>query len=106
VSAHLTLLDSPAWTAGALCAQVDPELFFPERGVAPEQVRQALQVCAACEIRARCAEEALANHEPYGIWGGMTERTRRRKLREARQVPAAVVAADQTAAVVLGGEAA
>jgi WhiB family redox-sensing transcriptional regulator len=105
VSARLTSMDLPKWTVGALCAQVDPELFFPERGgTAPEIVRDALRVCAACEIRARCAEEALANHERFGVWGGMSERTRRRKLRET--AAASVVAAGPTAAVVLGGEAA
>jgi Transcription factor WhiB len=104
VSARLTSVDLPGWTAGALCAQVDPELFFPEKG---GSVKDALRVCARCEIRARCAAEALANAEHFGVWGGLTERKRRRKLRDARHVAAAsVVPADQTAPEVLGGEAA
>lgn len=64
-----------AWTKSALCAQVDPELFFPEKG---GSTREAIAVCASCPVQVECLDDALANNERYGIWGGVAERTRRR----------------------------
>jgi WhiB family redox-sensing transcriptional regulator len=79
------------WRGSALCAQTDPEIFFPEKG---ETATAALRVCAACEVRAECGAEALANGEAYGVWGGITERTRRRKLAAHRRAtPTGVPAA-------------
>lgn len=66
-----------AWQERALCAQTDPEAFFPEKG---GSTREAKNVCAACEVREQCLEYALANDERFGIWGGLSERERR-KLR-------------------------
>ena len=66
-----------AWQADALCAQVDPEAFFPEKG---GSTRDAKKICASCEVRAECLEWALENDERFGIWGGLSERERR-KLR-------------------------
>ena len=68
-----------AWQAEALCAQTDPEAFFPEKG---GSTREAKQVCQNCTVRAECLEYALANDERFGIWGGLSERERRR-LRHA-----------------------
>ncbi|WP_098959405.1 WhiB family transcriptional regulator [Pseudonocardia sp. N23] len=62
------------WRTEALCAQVDPELFFPETdrsGAFEEQVAAAKQVCAACAVRQRCLDHALRSL-PDGIAGGMT----------------------------------
>ena len=64
-----------AWQADALCAQTDPEAFFPEKG---GSTREAKRVCESCEVRSECLEYALANDERFGIWGGMSERERRR----------------------------
>ncbi|EEJ54275.1 WhiB family transcriptional regulator [Mobiluncus mulieris] len=64
-----------AWQAQALCAQTDPEAFFPEKG---GSTREAKAVCAQCEVREQCLEYALANDERFGIWGGLSERERRR----------------------------
>lgn len=64
-----------AWQADALCAQTDPEAFFPEKG---GSTRDAKKVCGACTVREQCLEYALANDERFGIWGGMSERERRR----------------------------
>ncbi|HJA61759.1 WhiB family transcriptional regulator [Brevibacterium sp. SMBL_HHYL_HB1] len=64
-----------AWQDQALCAQTDPEAFFPEKG---GSTREAKRVCASCEVRSECLEYALANDERFGIWGGMSERERRR----------------------------
>ena len=74
----LNIIAPPAWTTDALCAQVDPDLFYPETG-APN--RDAKQVCAGCNVRAECLAYALANRERFGVWGGTTERERRRLRR-------------------------
>lgn len=68
-----------AWQADALCAQTDPEAFFPEKG---GSTRDAKRVCAACTVRAECLDYAMANDERFGIWGGLSERERRRLRRE------------------------
>lgn len=64
-----------SWQDQALCAQTDPEAFFPEKG---GSTREAKRVCASCDVRSDCLEYALANDERFGIWGGMSERERRR----------------------------
>jgi len=71
----LGLGDSPWWWFAALCAQTDPELFFPEKG---GSTRAAKRVCTGCPVRAQCLEHALAHDERYGVWGGTSERERRR----------------------------
>ena len=68
------------WQDRALCAQTDPEAFFPEKG---GSTREAKKVCSGCEVRAECLEYALANDERFGIWGGLSERERRKLKRRA-----------------------
>jgi WhiB family redox-sensing transcriptional regulator len=68
------------WQERALCAQTDPEAFFPEKG---GSTREAKRICAGCDVRAECLEYALAHDERFGIWGGLSERERRRLRREA-----------------------
>ena len=68
------------WQERALCAQTDPEIFFPEKGGG---TRAAKRVCRACEVRAECLEYALENGERHGIWGGLSERERRCVERQA-----------------------
>jgi WhiB family redox-sensing transcriptional regulator len=70
------------WQARAQCNGVDPDLFFPERG---QSTREAKNVCRVCVVRDECLEYALDNGEKFGIWGGMSERERRR-LRRARVI--------------------
>ena len=71
--------DNPlAWQTDALCAQTDPEAFFPEKG---GSTRDAKKICTGCEVRGECLEYALSNDERFGIWGGLSERERR-KLRK------------------------
>jgi WhiB family transcriptional regulator, redox-sensing transcriptional regulator len=70
------------WQSRANCMGVDPDLFFPERGAS---TREAKEVCRGCVVREDCLEYALENAEKFGIWGGMSERERRR-LRRARSV--------------------
>ena len=80
---ELFLLDADAedagWQERALCAQTDPEAFFPEKG---GSTRDAKKVCRGCEVRAECLEYALEHDERFGIWGGLSERERRRIKRE------------------------
>ena len=70
-----------SWRELALCAQVDPELFFPEEG---QPSRAAKRVCAGCSVKAECLEDALRLHTPYGIFGGLSEDERRRLARDRR----------------------
>ena len=67
-----------AWQDRALCAQTDPEAFFPEKG---GSTREAKKVCRSCEVRSECLEYALEHDERFGIWGGLSERERRRLKR-------------------------
>jgi WhiB family redox-sensing transcriptional regulator len=71
-------LDQQEWQERALCAQTDPEAFFPEKG---GSTREAKRICAGCEVRAECLEYALTFDERFGIWGGLSERERRRLKR-------------------------
>jgi hypothetical protein len=70
---------------GAICAQTDPEAFFPERG---RSSAQAKAVCAKCDVIAECLKYALEHDERFGIWGGLSEHERRR-IRAAERTRAA-----------------
>ena len=70
----------PEWHERALCAQTDPEAFFPEKG---GSTREAKKICTGCEVRSECLSYALAHDERFGIWGGLSERERRRLKRAA-----------------------
>lgn len=72
--------DEESWQERALCSQTDPEAFFPEKG---GSTREAKKICTGCEVKVECLEYALANDERFGIWGGLSERERRRIKREA-----------------------
>ena len=69
--------DVEPWMADALCTEVDPDAFFPEKGGSTKEARA---VCAECPVQAECLAYALRNDERYGIWGGLSERERK-KLR-------------------------
>jgi WhiB family redox-sensing transcriptional regulator len=68
------------WQDRALCAQTDPEAFFPEKG---GSTREAKKVCVGCEVRAECLHYALSNDERFGIWGGLTLRERNKLKKRA-----------------------
>jgi len=68
------------WQERALCAQTDPEAFFPEKG---GSTREAKRVCLTCDVRGECLEYALSNDERFGIWGGLSERERRKLKKRA-----------------------
>src|SRR6478735_5375240 len=81
------------WQDDANCLGVDPDLFFPERGAS---TREAKEVCRGCVVREECLEFALQNGEKFGIWGGLSERERRRLRRQralARRAAAETAAA-------------
>ncbi len=69
-----------AWQTDALCSQTDPEAFFPEKG---GSTRDAKRICTSCDVRGECLEYALNNDERFGIWGGLSERERRKLKRHA-----------------------
>ena len=61
------LPDEASWQERALCAQTDPEAFFPEKG---GSTREAKRICTGCEVRGECLEYALEHDERFGIWVG------------------------------------
>ena len=71
-----------AWMESGKCREVDPDIFFPSDGVG---VIRAQKICGACPAQAQCLEYALENHIDHGVWGGRSERERRRILRARRR---------------------
>lgn len=63
----------PDWYVDALCAQVDPELYYPDTG---GTVGPAKRVCLRCPVRPKCLDYAFDNDEPWGVWGGMSAHER------------------------------
>ena len=70
---RFAFIDQP-WVDDALCAQTDPEAFFPEKG---GSTREAKATCAQCFVQAECLDWALTTNERFGVWGGLSERERR-----------------------------
>ena len=68
------------WQERARCRDHDPEIFFPEKGGSS---REAKRICSECPVRIECLNYALRRDERYGVWGGMSERERRRLKRMA-----------------------
>lgn len=73
-------IETLPWQKEAKCLQAEPDTFFPEKG---GSTREAKRICAQCTVRAECLEYALANDERFGIWGGLSERERRKLKRLA-----------------------
>lgn len=69
-----TRVSIPLLSKPGRCAEVDPEIFFPDRG---ESGREAKLVCKGCEVRQECLEFAMRNREKFGVWGGLSENERR-----------------------------
>jgi WhiB family redox-sensing transcriptional regulator len=79
----MTALSTAAsWRKRAACQGIDPQVFFPE---SDEDAGEAKAICAMCPVRQACLEHALAHREREGVWGGATERERRRILRQRRK---------------------
>ncbi|HLA66551.1 MAG TPA: WhiB family transcriptional regulator [Acidimicrobiia bacterium] len=71
-------LEERPWAAYASCRRADPELFFP---VDDEDAEAAIKICRGCAVREECLGWALDSRIRYGVWGGTTERDRRRLQR-------------------------
>lgn len=80
------IAEVPTWYDDALCAQVDPAIFYPEDG---GTTRPAKVVCAACPVLNLCRAYALEQDELWGIWGGLTESDRKKARRQRRELKAA-----------------
>ncbi|WP_199589396.1 WhiB family transcriptional regulator [Blastococcus sp. TF02A-26] len=70
------------WRDDALCAETDPAAFFPEKG---GSTREAKSVCGACTVRPECLDFALTHDERFGVWGGLSDRERRRYANRAHE---------------------
>lgn len=77
---HKTITDPGDWRDRARCADTDTNMF-PTDG----NIRPALNLCSLCPVREPCLEYALANRIDHGIWGGKSERERRRILKARRE---------------------
>jgi WhiB family redox-sensing transcriptional regulator len=106
--------DQPDWYRDALCAQTDPEAFYPEQG---GSTRDAKRVCLRCPVSDACLQYALDNGEQFGVWGGLSSferrilkdrqvtraaRPRKDLTSEQEQVAAAMFAAGATRNQVVG----
>lgn len=63
------------WMERGACRDMDPETFFPSRG---EVVDITIAICRRCPVREQCLAYAIDNRIHHGIWGGRSERERRR----------------------------
>ena len=70
------------WHQQGACRGLDPEIFYP---VTDEEADRAKMVCGACSVRESCLEPALGSRERDGVWGGATEKERRRIIRQRRR---------------------
>lgn len=66
-----------SWKSHASCAEVDPDLWFPEKG---GSVKEAKAICRSCLVRAECLDYALETQQRFGVWAGLSERARRKLL--------------------------
>ncbi len=72
--------DDRPWAAYAACREVDADLFFSTNDA---EVGEALRICSGCPVKVECREWALETRMPFGVWGGLTERERKRILRRS-----------------------
>ncbi len=70
------------WRQRAACRGLDPEVFYP---LSDEEAEEAKAVCERCQVRQMCLEHALVHREREGVWGGLTDRERRRMLRQRQK---------------------
>lgn len=76
---YLSLPPRPRWHDQAACLGAGPALFYPEKGVQPEETAAAKAICASCPVQVPCREAAVG--EKHGIWGGTTVDDRRGRRR-------------------------
>jgi len=77
-------IEDLSWQDLANCQGANADLFFPERGAS---TRAAKTICRECQVRVECLEFAIVSSEKFGIWGGLSERERR-KIRRQRAITA------------------
>ena len=75
----LLLTEERPWLAFAACRGEDPAIFFEGQDGSPSE---AMKICAGCPVQTECLDYSLMARERYGVWGGATERERRRLLRQ------------------------
>ncbi len=74
-------MEQNAWMARGACRNYEPSVFFPSDGVGVDRARK---ICATCNVTEDCLEYALLNRIDHGVWGGASERERRRILKRRR----------------------
>jgi len=72
------------WADEALCLRARPGLFF---SLDEDDVAEALSLCRRCHVRGACLSYAITHGERFGVWGGTTERERRRMIRDVQATP-------------------
>jgi WhiB family redox-sensing transcriptional regulator len=72
----------PTWRIRGACQGLDPAIFYPD---IEDDADEAKSICTECGVRVACLEYALASREKDGVWGGATERERRRIIRQRRR---------------------
>jgi WhiB family redox-sensing transcriptional regulator len=76
------LTQQQTWRSLGACQGLDPAIFFPD---SEEDADEAKSICDECSVRISCLEHALASREKDGVWGGATEKERRRLIRQRRR---------------------
>lgn len=76
------LANTIVWRELGACRGLDPGMFYPDE---EDDSQAAKSVCDQCDVRVTCLEHALASREKQGVWGGATERERRRIIRQRRR---------------------
>lgn len=69
----MNIMAPEPWVMDAICPQLDPELFFPEKG---NQAHNARKVCLQCPVRAECLDFAIRTNQQHGVYGGFSDRDR------------------------------
>jgi WhiB family redox-sensing transcriptional regulator len=81
------------WQFAGSCRRENPDVFFhPDRERGPSRLKRdstAKDVCRGCPVLATCREHALQVHEPYGVWGGLTEHEREEMYAASTVLPTA-----------------
>ena len=72
-------MEEPEWRSKRACFDADPDIFFPERG---ETNEKAMAYCNRCPVTEECLAWAV-KHGERGVWGGTSERGRRRLVKAA-----------------------
>ena len=78
----LEKIDPEDWRQQAACQGEWGQMFYPPLGPEKKAARaareqRAKQVCAGCDVRTECLQQAIASGERYGVWGGLTDVERR-----------------------------